>query len=108
MYPGFRAGDLALVAQLVERLICNQQAPGSSPGGSLSFTGNIKKDTGINMIKITHDEADYLRSKKLGYLVHVSSATHKGRAKRYYLTEDRKALYKLKEYRENSTTYVYK
>lgn len=59
------------------------------------------------MIKISRKEADYLRSKKLGYLVHVSSATHKGRAKRYYLTEDKKALYKLKEYRENSITYSY-
>lgn len=59
------------------------------------------------MIKISQDEAEYLRSKKLGYLVHVSSATHKGRAKRYYLTEDKKALHKLKEYKENSITYSY-
>ena len=56
------------------------------------------------MIKISSKEAEYLRKNKLGYLVHVSSATHKSRAKRYYLTEDPKGLKKLKEYKEISIT----
>ena len=52
------------------------------------------------MIQITQNEADYLRKKKFGYLIHISSATHKGRAKRYYLTEDYRGLKALKEFRE--------
>lgn len=59
------------------------------------------------MIQIKQKEAEYLRSKKFGYLIHISSATHKGRAKRYYLTEDKKGLKALKEYREGQVAYSY-
>lgn len=57
------------------------------------------------MIKISKDEAEYMRSNKLGYLIHVSSATHKSRAKRYYMTEERKGLKLLAEYKENEVAY---
>lgn len=57
------------------------------------------------MIKISQQEAEFMRSNKFGYLVHVSSATHKGRAKRYYLTEERKGLKLLAEYKEKEVAY---
>lgn len=53
------------------------------------------------MIQINQNEAEYLRAKKYGYLIHISSATHKSKAKRYYVTEEPKALKALKEYRES-------
>lgn len=59
------------------------------------------------MIKINQKEAEYIRSNGMDYLVHMSSATHKSRAKRYYLTEDKRAMRLLKEYRENSVTSTY-
>ena len=52
------------------------------------------------MIKISKEEAEYLRSKKRGFDVHMSSKTHKGRAKRYYLTESYKSLEILNKYRK--------
>lgn len=65
------------------------------------------KEKGIIMIKINQKEAEYIRSNGMDYLVHMSSATHKSRAKRYYLTEDKRAMRLLKEYRENSVTSTY-
>lgn len=52
------------------------------------------------MIKITKEEAFYLRSKGKAYDVHMSSKTHKARAKRYYLTESIGSLALLKQYRD--------
>jgi len=52
------------------------------------------------VIQITQNEANYLRSKKFGYLIHISSITHKGRAKRYYLTEDHRGLKALNDFRQ--------
>lgn len=54
------------------------------------------------LINITRKEAEYLRYKGLGRFVNMSSATHKSRSKRYWLTENPKALKQLKQYRENS------
>ncbi len=59
------------------------------------------------MIKISQKEAEYIRSKGMDYLIHISSATHKSRAKRYYLTEDKKAMRLIREYRENSVTSTF-
>jgi hypothetical protein len=59
------------------------------------------------MIKISSKEAEFIRSKKLGYLVHISSPTHKSRSKRYYLTEDPRALRLLNAYRKESVIYSY-
>ncbi len=59
------------------------------------------------MISITKQEAAYMRSKKMGYLVHISSATHKGRAKRYYLTETPQSLKMIERYRKDRVTYSY-
>lgn len=57
------------------------------------------------MIKISSKEAEFIRSKRLGYLVHISSPTHKSRAKRYYLTEDPRALRLLNTFRKESVSY---
>lgn len=59
------------------------------------------------MIKISKDEAEYMRSNKLGYLIHVSSATHKSKAKRYYMTEDQFGMKTINKYRRDSATYTY-
>jgi len=53
------------------------------------------------MILIARREADYLRENKMGKYVHVSSQTHKSKSKRYYLTENPRALKKLYKYRED-------
>jgi len=66
------------------------------------------KEKVIILIKITQDEADHMRSKQFDGLIHISSATHKGRAKRYYMTEDKKGLRVLKDYREKRVTTTYK
>ncbi len=59
------------------------------------------------MIQITQNEVNYMRSKNFDYLIHISSATHKGRAKRYYMTEDKKGLKVLKDYRDKRVTTTY-
>lgn len=59
------------------------------------------------MVKISSKEAEYLRSKRLGYLVHISSPTHKSRAKRYYMTEDPRGLKALNTFRNSSVVYSY-
>ena len=59
------------------------------------------------MVKISSKEAEFIRSKRLGYLVHISSPTHKSRAKRYYLTEDPRALKLLSTYRKESVVYSF-
>lgn len=58
------------------------------------------------MIKINQKEAEYIRSNGMDYLVHMSSATHKSRAKRYYLTEDKKGLRLLYNYRKSNISYT--
>lgn len=59
------------------------------------------------MIKISAKEAEYLRSKRLGSLVHISSPTHKSRAKRYYMTEDPRGMKCIKHFREENVSYSY-
>lgn len=53
------------------------------------------------MIEISKNEALFMRANGFENEVHMSSATHKARAKRYWLTEDRKALRKLNSYRKS-------
>lgn len=53
------------------------------------------------MIKISKDEAEMLREKGRGFDVHMSSRTHKARAKKYYLTENPKSIQILEKYRKN-------
>ncbi len=65
------------------------------------------KEKVMVLIKITKDEAEYLRKQRMGYLIHISSATHKGKAKRYYMTEDKKAMRTLQNYRKNKVVYTY-
>lgn len=95
---------------MVKRQIWDLEIAGSNPVTPTIFLINRKKyneKKEFNLIQITQNEANYLRSKKFGYLIHISSITHKGRAKRYYLTEDPKVLRVLKEYKENEVTYTY-
>lgn len=51
------------------------------------------------MILITNNETEYLRSKKMDKYITVSSKTHKSKAKKYYLTENPRALELLNHYR---------
>lgn len=53
------------------------------------------------MIQVNKYEADYLRQLKLGHYIHISSAAHKSKAKRYYVTEEPRVLKKLTEYRDS-------
>lgn len=52
------------------------------------------------MIRITKNEAEYLRANGKGYDVHMSSATHKSRAKRFYATTSPKTMKLLEKYRK--------
>ena len=54
------------------------------------------------MILITKKEAYYLRDKGKGKDIIVSSKTHNGKAKRYYLTESKVSLDILSSYRKNN------
>lgn len=56
------------------------------------------------MILITKREAEYLREHGRGADILVSSITHKGRAKRYYLAEKDKSLQLLEKYRHSLIT----
>lgn len=53
------------------------------------------------MIQISKQEAFYLREKGRDKDIIVSSKTHHGKAKRYYLTESKASLKLLNKYREN-------
>jgi len=53
------------------------------------------------MILISSEEACYLREKKMGNFIVVSSKTHKSKAKKYYLTENQKALDILNGFRKS-------
>ena len=53
------------------------------------------------MINISQKEAEYLRSKGRGFDIHTISKTHKGRAKRYYMTTRYKTIEILNEYRKS-------
>ena len=57
------------------------------------------------MIQISQKEAEYIRKHNRDFDVHMSSKTHKGNAKRYYLTTSDQSLYLLKEYRESVHQY---
>lgn len=59
------------------------------------------------MIQISKNEAEYLRKQNMDYLIHISSATHKGKAKRYYMTEDKKAMRMLQNYQKNKVIFTY-
>ena len=54
------------------------------------------------MILITKKEAYYLREKGRGKDIVVSSKTHNGKAKRYYLTESKTSLKLLNAFREDN------
>ena len=43
-----------------------------------------------------------LREKGFGHFIQISSKTHKGRAKKYYLTENYKALKCLNRFRDKN------
>lgn len=60
------------------------------------------------MILITQDEAFYLRSLGRDEDIQVSSRTHKGRAKRYYMVETRDNKKDLKAYRRQKIVKTYK
>lgn len=68
----------------------------------LSYHGEIKWNEEKILIKISKNEAEYLRENNRGCDIHISSKTHKGKAKRYYLTTDRKSMYLLNEYRKST------
>lgn len=51
------------------------------------------------MIKVSRNEAFYLREKGFGRYIHVSNRTHK---KRYYMTEADKALVALENFRKGN------
>lgn len=55
------------------------------------------------MVLITNSETEYLRHNNMGKFITVSSKTHKSKAKKYYLTENPKALDLLRKYRESIT-----
>ena len=55
------------------------------------------------MIKITQCEAEMLRKNGRDFDVHISSKTHKGKAKKYYLTENPESLEILTKYRKSIT-----
>ena len=59
------------------------------------------------MIDITRAEADMLRSAGLGNDVHMSSQSHKGRRKTYFLTTSPKAMKALNNYRKNHTLEIH-
>ena len=42
-----------------------------------------------------------MRNNGFGKMISISSSTHKSRSKKYYLTENPKALNKLYQYRED-------
>lgn len=54
------------------------------------------------MILITKKEAYYLRDKGRGKDIIVSSKTHNGKAKRYYLTESKVSLKLLDTFRKDN------
>lgn len=56
----------------------------------------------MNVILITKQEAQYLRERGYESYIHISSKTHKGKAKKYYLTENERVLNKLYNYREKN------
>jgi hypothetical protein len=52
------------------------------------------------LVLINQKEAEYLREHERGFDIHISSVTHKGRAKRYYLTTNKKSVDLLNQYRK--------
>ena len=59
------------------------------------------------MIKITREEAEYLRSRGRDNDIHISSATKNSRGKRYYVTQSRNTMQLLNKYRRASTKTTY-
>lgn len=51
------------------------------------------------LISISQEEAKYLREHGRSHDIHLSSATHKGHAKRNWLTTSYKSMMLLEEYR---------
>jgi hypothetical protein len=75
--------------------------------GELIFeANNIFKDVNY-LIKISKDEATYLREHGRGKDIHLSSATHKARAVRYYLTQSFKSMKLLNSYRASKIISTY-
>lgn len=59
------------------------------------------------MIKITKEEAQYLRSNGRSNDIHMSSATKNSRGKRYYLTQSKAAMQLLTNYRKQTTSAIH-
>lgn len=55
-----------------------------------------------NLIKISKNEARYLREKGWGRFISISSSTHKGNSKRYWLTQYPRVVDVLEEYRQGN------
>lgn len=55
------------------------------------------------MVLISNEEACYLRDNNMGKFIVISSKTHKSKAKKYYLTENPKALDLLNSFRQSLT-----
>ena len=69
--------------------------------------GNIIKDVKKNLIKISQDEAKYLRENGRESDIHMASQCHKGRAKTYYLTTSYKSMKLLEKYRTSRITKTF-
>ena len=68
--------------------------------------GNIYKDVKY-LIKIEADEAAYLRENGQAFDVHMTSATHKSKAKKYYLTTSPRSMKLLDKYRKSKNYISY-
>lgn len=59
------------------------------------------------LIKISANEAKYIRDHGQGHCVHMSSKTHKSSGKRYWMTSSPRAMKLLKEYKERELIEVH-
>lgn len=59
------------------------------------------------MIKISKEEAFYLRDHGRWYDVHMSSSTHKARGKRYFATANPKTMKLLDQFRKKELIEVH-
>jgi hypothetical protein len=58
------------------------------------------------LVKITADEARYLREHKRANSVKMTSKTHKSRGKSYYAVADPKVMRMLEDYRKGKVSKV--
>lgn len=52
------------------------------------------------VLKISKQEAEYLRDNGRGYDIHISSKSHKSRGKRYYATSSPKTMKLLDKFKQ--------